>query len=251
MSYVQYKGAHDIAFWNLSDGDKRPKFAWDNFHLIPKSRPFINVSTARYSIISIPKSSNILNVTRYLPGGLTYSEHTGKWDFYIDHEEWDEWNKSFRTIRDYFNGQRLYVSLMDDPQHIYVGRFKVSSYSPGDNYSSISIEYDLDYEELAYDQKNDLKYRVRFIDEYGNNLQATFESYGAIPIYTDSLNKYNNHKVIGYDKKIEPISGNIDYITYVDYSLIDYTHGITFINLDDEETYYESPIPVNMNFVIL
>lgn len=251
MKHVQYKGLHDIAFWDLSDGDKRPKFAWENFHLIPKTRPFIKLPNVNYSTVPIPKTSNILNITRYLPGGMTYSEHVGQWDFFIDHDEWSSWTKSFRTIRDFFNGKRLYVSLMDDPQNIFVGRFSVNNYSPGDNYSSISIQYNLDYDVLTYEQKNNLKYRVRFLDIYGNTLQNTFESYGKIPVYVDSLIKYDDHRITGYDKNIEPITGNIDYVTYIDYSIIEYTHGITFIDLDNEQIYYESPIPVNMEFITL
>lgn len=241
MSNVQYNGMHDISFWE--PGNNIPKFAWNDFHLIPQNRPFIEKSEVNYAILSIPKSSNTVNITNKLPGGKTFSAHSGSWSFIIDHDSWGYWPKSYRELQEYFNGKRLYVGLLDDPEHIYIGRFSMSGYTPGSNYTTVTITYNLDYEPLSDSDKENLKFRIRFLDVYGNVLQETYETYGEIPVYAAAAQSQSEYIIDGYDKPIARAYSSDDYVVYRRPFVV--LHAIIFESINGE-SYTSGVLPSNV-----
>jgi len=246
MSEVIYYGAHDLSFWIPNDSNKLPKFAWDDFHLIPKKRPFITYGNTEYRNDLIPKSNIAIYLSPYMPGGKKYSSRSGQWDFYIDHTKWNKWTESKKAIQDYFNGKRLYVSIIDEPDKIYVGRFKVTNYTPGDDYSSVTISYDLDYNPIDDTEKQNLQYRVRFLNIYGRVLQSSIEKYNAVPSF-ESRNKLKPYeKVSGYDKPITAVKGNADYTISI-FNIGDY-HSVRFEDKVGGIIYKENPAPSNIIF---
>lgn len=246
MNSIVYKGAHDISFWDPNSGSNEPKLLWDDFHLIPKTRPFITLYSVNTKNDQIPKSSIYIDTTNHLPGGKTYNERSGVWNFIIDHSKWKEWLSSYKSIRDYFNGKRLYVSLNDDPLNIYVGRFAVSDYTVDKEYSSVSIAYNLDYILLTDDAKSTLKYRIRYLDEYGNVLQSTLYNYGSIPIYERAVKSFDGYRITGYSESPKIVHGNHDYIVYRIY--VGFAHSIRFVDLTNDIETIEPIPPKNIEF---
>lgn len=247
MSTVKYNGAHDIAFWDPSADQKIPKFLWDDFCLIPKRRPFVTLPEVQNTVVNIPKTNKYLNITNYMPGKRTYGGRKGQWDFYIDNTRQSSWASSLRQLESFINGKRLYVSLNDVPGDIFVGRFKVTGYAPGSDYSSVSIGYDLDYIMPDNDIKRNLKYRIQFVNEYGYILQSTYETFGAMPDFVEASIDASLYNIKGYDKTIETATYNERYIVYLEkIKKGSYTHPIRLVSIDDNAIYRENYLPNNI-----
>lgn len=186
---VVYNGQHSICFWKKTfDGAEYdiddPMFTWDDFHLIPSSRPSISIPKANYSMAIIPNSNKRINITDYLLGGLTFDSRTGEWQFYIDHNQWPDWTSAHYDLEEYFNGSKMLVSLDDGTDGIYEGRVSLTAYDPGENYSTVTIGYDLDAKPIT--DFTGVLYRIRFIDSTGNILQNDRLAYNDIPYFRGS-----------------------------------------------------------------
>lgn len=182
---AKYYEEHDISFWKkVFDGSEytieNPKFAWSDWGLIPTSRPYISTPKANYTLTQIPNSSTRLNITDFMPGGMTFESRTGEWQFAIDHtkELWKNWYDGYYKIEEYFHGSRMLVSLNDDAEKIYEGRITVSAYDPRDYYSTVTLQYDLDVMPIDEEQKRDMTFRIRTIGYDGYITKEQYQPYG-------------------------------------------------------------------------
>ncbi len=126
---------HSITFGN--------KNTWDDWHLIPTSRPYMELPEIKTNIIDIPGAYGSLDISESLVGHILYENRQGSLEFYIDHEYWKSWVDTFHTIASYLHGQRMKCILEDDPGYYYDGRFTVSKWSSEESYSKITIDYDV------------------------------------------------------------------------------------------------------------
>ena len=94
-------------------------------------------------MIAIPGTSNRVDLTDSIPGGLTFGSRTGSWQFYIDHSKWDGWEKAYNIIKNFIHGNRFLIVLQDEPLKAYQGVCTIGGYVSGKNYSKITIQYDL------------------------------------------------------------------------------------------------------------
>lgn len=146
-----YNAEHDIRFWKyVKSGSSwvrsnSAKRAWSHFGLIPLTRPQIVLPTVNYSIVQIPGTNERFDLTDYLPGGKTYNNRSGSWTFAAPvTPDYGSWEERYHALKDYFDGSRFVVELMDNEDVYYEGRISVSNYEPGSNYSTVTINYDLD-----------------------------------------------------------------------------------------------------------
>lgn len=133
MSIV-YNGSHSIEINGYN--------TWTDWHLVPASRPFIALPSPNINIVQIAGTSKFVDMTDYLPGGLTFGQRTGSWDFYIDHDKWGNWTVAYNTIADLLHGKPVTVRLVDDPTRQYSGRVTIA-YTPDESHSRISFNYTL------------------------------------------------------------------------------------------------------------
>lgn len=126
---------HSITF-----GDKN---TFDDWHLIPTSRPVIAPPALRSQTVDIPGGFGSLDLSEALAGYPLYDNRTGSIEFAVVNDKWSDWSLGYQTILNYLHGQRMKMILEDDPSYYYIGRFTVNSWSTGDNYSTITIDYDL------------------------------------------------------------------------------------------------------------
>ena len=204
---VTYNGEHSICFWKKTlqyDGYNldNPTFTWDTFHLIPQSRPSVSIPKPNYTIVTIPNSSKRLNITEFLPGGMTFESRVGEWIFYIDHNQWPDWTRSHYELERYFNGSKMLVSLDDDSDDIYEGRIHLSNYEASENYSQVTIAYDLDADPIS--DYTGIYFRVRFLGYGGEILQEDLVSHNEIPYYR-YLPTYN------WSPALDRTTRNVDY----------------------------------------
>lgn len=123
------------------------------WHLIPAERPHVNPPEVRTRTVEVPGRNGTYDFTEAF-GGPTYENSKGEWKFYIMQDvdpgtgiRYDlggiHWNTVLRELITFIHGKRLQCLLVDDI-NTYMGRFVVSSYEPGKNYSTVTISYEID-----------------------------------------------------------------------------------------------------------
>lgn len=134
MSSEQAKKYHSITI-----GDKN---TWDDWHLVPTSRPLVSPPNVNTSYVTIPGSSGSLDLTEALTGYPTYSNRSGSWEFLVMNG-YGEWYARYSDIMAYLHGKKLRVILDDDPNYYYEGRFSVASWTSPKDWSRITINYNV------------------------------------------------------------------------------------------------------------
>lgn len=125
------------------------KNTWDDWHLIPTSRPVINPPEPKINQVEIPGSDGSLDLTNALNPFVYFKNRTGSIEFMIVNDLYylvrthEEWFEVYSEIANYLHGQKMRMILEDDPDYFYEGRFKVNSFKSGKNYSTITIDYDV------------------------------------------------------------------------------------------------------------
>lgn len=145
---------HSITFGDGtldSKGNFAGKNTWDDWHLIPSSRPTVAQAPPQTNYISIPgREDGPIDMTEYLTGGIVYGQRSGSFEFLVDndHEYWE-------TIRSkmaaYLHGKTMKIVFEDEPGFYYEGMFKVPTWTREQWNSKVTIEYTL----------NPYKYRIK------------------------------------------------------------------------------------------
>ncbi len=164
---------HSIQF---TDDKNTTINTWDNWHLIPSSRPVIVQPTPIYKYVDIPGRDGTLDTTDYLIGRPTYTDRkgtlefiaaniignvknygneydpkklrTGKDDpFYFSRESatsYGDWASRRSQIAAFLDGRKMKVRLYDDDRdYYYYGRVFFREWRPDPQFSKVIIEYQL------------------------------------------------------------------------------------------------------------
>lgn len=187
---------HSIMF-----GDKN---TWDDWHLIPQTRPVFLPPDAKTSYVEVPGADGKIDLTESLTGSILYKNRQGTIQFYVDngHEEWDV---LYSKIMNYLHGQKMNAILEDDPSFYYEGRFSVNTWKSEKHRSEIAIDYDVaPYKIDIQSSKEDwlwdpFNFEVGIIREYNNvrvNGELTLEFIGSrrayIPVFDTVLDNSAN-----------------------------------------------------------
>lgn len=136
---------HSITFGN--------KNTWDDWRLIPSSRPLFAPPEVKVASLDIPGTSSTLDMTE-LYGRILYGNRKGSFNFIVEND-FRSWEVAYSDIMGYLHGKRMTAVLEDDPGFYYEGRFKVNQWNSGKDWSTIAIDYDVD----------PYKYHVGYEDE--------------------------------------------------------------------------------------
>lgn len=123
---------HSITF-----GDKN---TWDDWHLIPASRPAVAIPDVRTKYVEIPGRHGSVDIGDILTGFPVYGDRSGSFSFYVENGHWP-WHVAYSTIANYLHGKQMNMILEDDPGYYYQGRFKVGTWQTGKQCSGIEISY--------------------------------------------------------------------------------------------------------------
>ena len=118
------------------------KNTWDDWHLIPATRPLFNPPTVKENMVNIPGGDGVLDLTASLAGRPTYNNRTGSWTFYVQNG-FKDWSVLYSEIMVYLHGQTFKAILEDDPAYFYDGRFSVNQWKSDKDYSQIVINYNV------------------------------------------------------------------------------------------------------------
>ena len=126
-------------YHSITIGDKN---TWDDWHLIPATRPLFNPPTVKENMVNIPGGDGVLDLTASLAGRPTYNNRTGSWTFYVQNG-FEDWTVLYSKIMTYLHGQEFKAVLEDDPAYYYEGRFSVNQWKSDKDYSQIVINYNV------------------------------------------------------------------------------------------------------------
>lgn len=130
----EYSLYHSITF-----GDKN---TWDDWKLVPSSRPLFNPPAPKVKTIEIPGGDGIIDLSQSLTGYPVYDNRKGSFEFYVMND-YRPWQIAYSDIMDYLHGQTMKATLEDDPEFFYEGRFSVNAWKSEKDYSKIVIDYDV------------------------------------------------------------------------------------------------------------
>lgn len=116
---------------------------WSSWHLIPGSRPFVEPPEVKMESIDIPGSDLALDYTESIDGGIHYKNRTGSWKFIMVPDGTNVLTR-YSTIMNAIHGKYVSIVLNDDPDYSYHGRVWVSTPKSEENYTTITISYNVD-----------------------------------------------------------------------------------------------------------
>lgn len=131
-------GMHSITFDGMN--------TWKNWHMAPKSRPFVVAPSVKEQYVDVPASDGSLDYTEVLAGKARYANRIGQWEFIIDNgTDYQEWHALYSDILMKLHGKRFKrIILEDDPEYYWIGRLTVQGQFGNKDYSSITIGYNLE-----------------------------------------------------------------------------------------------------------
>lgn len=130
---------------NYSIIEKRGQFAgtntWDDWHLIPSTRPVVAQAGVSTNFVDIPgRSAGPIDLSEYLTGSPVYTSRSGSFEFIVDndHEYWETIRSKIAT---FLHGKRMKMCLEDDPEYYYEGRFALTDWKSESWNSLVIINY--------------------------------------------------------------------------------------------------------------
>lgn len=146
MSSAYAKSIHSINFARFSD--KKFTNTWDDWHLVPSSRPVINPPGLKKTYIDLPGGNGQLDYTEALTGYPLFENREGSLEFYVMNG-YQEWIELYSKICNFLHGKRMIMILDDDPDWEYQGRFTVNNWKSDKDYSKITIDYNVEPYKMA------------------------------------------------------------------------------------------------------
>ena len=130
---------HSITF-----GEKN---SFDDWHLVATERPVIAQAAPKIRYIDLPGANGSIDLTEALSGRASFSNREGSFEFYVlnDYDGYD-WVTVYETVLNYLHGQKIRMTLEDDPNYYYYGRFSVNQWKSQKDWSRIVIDYNLEPE---------------------------------------------------------------------------------------------------------
>lgn len=130
---------HSITFGN--------KNTYDDWHLVPTSRPVIEPPKPKTQYVDIPGADGSIDLTESLAGRPVFSDREGSIEFHVlndlDGVTDYNWVNVYEEVMGYLHGKFMRMSLEDDPLYFYEGRFSVNSWKTNEDRSTITIDYRL------------------------------------------------------------------------------------------------------------
>lgn len=116
------------------------KNTWDDWHLIPKSRPLVNPPALKTIRLEVPGCDGTLDLTFDLSGRSPVAQAVGSWEFIVENG-FKDWSFIYSEIIYHLQGKDMQATLEDDPEHYYYGRFAVNAWRSEKQFSTIVIDY--------------------------------------------------------------------------------------------------------------
>lgn len=145
---TQAIGFHSITIGNDTDGYKN---TWDDWHLVPSSRPLIAPPPIKSSYLELVGGDGFIDMTESLAGKTVYGNRSGSWEFIVinpgqvpSDTVFKQWSVLYSDIMRFLHGKKHNIILNDESGWYYAGRLSVNAWNPGQHNSTIAINYNVD-----------------------------------------------------------------------------------------------------------
>ena len=128
------------SYHSINIGEKN---TWDDWHIVPSSRPLIAAPSVKTSFVSLPGGDGSLDLTEVLAGRPTYERRVGSWEFIVMND-YGDWAVRYSDIMAYLQGKEYMIVFDDDPEYYYLGRLAVNEWRSEAYWSRIVINYNVD-----------------------------------------------------------------------------------------------------------
>lgn len=150
MSSKQAQWYHSMNFTYSKEWDDTEKKhgtinTWDDWHLIPTSRPVFNPPSVKEVYIDIPGSNGRLDMTESLAGYPLYDNRTGSFEFIVANGYRPLWIGGYQKFANWLHGKDLRCVLDDDPSYFYEGRFVMKEWKSNNDgtWSNVTFDYNV------------------------------------------------------------------------------------------------------------
>lgn len=126
-------------YHSITIGEKN---TWDDWHLVPTSRPKFNMPGVKTNYVDIPGGDGILDLTTVLTGRPVYGNRQGSFEFLVMND-YGEWYERYSDIATYLHGKEFKAVLDDDPDYYYEGRFSLNEWKSDKDWSRLTIDYNV------------------------------------------------------------------------------------------------------------
>lgn len=116
---------------------------FDDWFLIPESRPTIANPSVRTSYIEVPGASGSIDATDWLSGFPLYDDREGDLVFYVENDH-GPWTTRRNNINALVHGKKIKMMLEDEQDYFYIGRLGVNDWSSEKDWSKITFKYRLE-----------------------------------------------------------------------------------------------------------
>jgi len=126
-------------YHSITYGEKN---TWDDWHLVPSSRPLFAPPPPKEKTLDIPGGDGLVDLSTSLTGYPVFNNREGSTEFYVMNG-YQEWYELYSEIMTYLHGHSMRAFLEDNPDYFYEGRFKVNEWRSDKDYSRIVIDYNV------------------------------------------------------------------------------------------------------------
>lgn len=158
---IQYATEKSKKFHSLIIGkDKKWYNTWDDWCLIPSSRPLINPPAPKTKFVDIPGRDGVLDLSEIVNPYTVYGNRTGSIEFIVVNRNMDAyyneltdnqrenftatWYSVYSNILSFLQGKSgLQCMLVDDLNFYYEGRISVNSWKSSESWSTITLDYNV------------------------------------------------------------------------------------------------------------
>lgn len=118
---------------------------WDDWHLIPTSRPVFAYPERKEKIIDIPGSNGILDLSKSLTNYTMYKNREGTLEFIVANHQWPSWINANSEIANFLSDEEFRIVLLDDLSYFYEGTLEASDWKSNNDgtWSNITLKYNL------------------------------------------------------------------------------------------------------------
>lgn len=175
------------------------KNTWDDWHLVPTSRPLVNPPEFKSRTVDIPGANGMLDFSTSLTGYPTFSNRTGSWEFLVMNG-YDSWEATYSKIMDYVHGRTFMIALEDDPTYYYEGRITVNEWRSEPNWSRIVLNYSVwPFKRRAWNSMAEVVYNPFSITVPANWPQSEFPLHSIIIPYSANSTATRYQTILALD----------------------------------------------------
>lgn len=150
MSSELAKRYHSMTFtyvneWNDTNKKHGTVNTWDDWHLVPTSRPVFSPPKPKTSYVDIPGADGRIDLSDALTGYPVYDNREGSIEFIVMNGYRSSWASGYSKFSNWLHGQKVRVVLDDDPSYFYEGRMDINDWKSNNDgtWSNITFNYNL------------------------------------------------------------------------------------------------------------